>query len=395
VLIGIDGGASKVSAWNITILEDGLFNTGEYNVKYRYKEIGGYNENFKPVDINTQMGQFINSNYSISESEEMQSRVYISACVKAVLSLVDCLKKRDILIGFCMPGIKTADDRGIAVTANGPRISSFCDIFKGMIEKEGINLIWKPMKIGNDAYFCGLGEQYGKGGSFRKFQNIYYCGVSTGIADLLEINGRIIEIDEVSDWFVKTWELASEDNVAIEDYISAKGVMKRFSEKVGESIKDVEKEGIYVQKIRDIAIGGNISTQEVIDGFCYYLAKLVYEIIVTLDVGYKGIFKIRNIYRKWPIKEHKFIGTKLGSVIFGQQIGEFLKESYDDELIWANFISNLKNFISKSLFIENDTKDYYFTKIDRDEFFVFSRLIEAPSIGAGVYAYFSYRGGKE
>ena len=53
LLIGIDGGATKVSAWEIVYNKsNSTFSLGKVNSTKSYREISGYIPDFVPVDIN-------------------------------------------------------------------------------------------------------------------------------------------------------------------------------------------------------------------------------------------------------------------------------------------------------------------------------------------------------
>ena len=59
-LVGIDGGASKVSGWIINdIGEENSYNLSEHHAELPYTSIEGHLTNFKPVEIQKQIPQHV------------------------------------------------------------------------------------------------------------------------------------------------------------------------------------------------------------------------------------------------------------------------------------------------------------------------------------------------
>ena len=56
LLLGIDGGASKVSGWEVKINEsDNTFALGDIQAKRSYRSIPGFITDFKPIDVQQQL----------------------------------------------------------------------------------------------------------------------------------------------------------------------------------------------------------------------------------------------------------------------------------------------------------------------------------------------------
>ena len=116
--------------------------------------------------------------------------------IKVAFQLIQEYYNNDsVLVGIGMPGIKTADKKGIAVMANGPRIPNFISDLTHMLEENNIKLQAPIKELGSDADYCGLGEEYSIQGKLRGIQNAFYFGIGTGIADALKLNNKLLIID--------------------------------------------------------------------------------------------------------------------------------------------------------------------------------------------------------
>ncbi|MEE8341469.1 MAG: hypothetical protein V3R52_05175, partial [Candidatus Neomarinimicrobiota bacterium] len=174
LIIGIDGGASKVSAFVVEAADGGnSFKLGVHNSTREYHD---FQSDFTPVDLPTQLEQIYHNNIMLTPAEEDQAKVFSEAIFEVISDIVQVTKPENILIGIGMPGIKTADKRGIAAMANGPRMPNFVREIEQKLSAAGIALATPVGKLGSDADYCGIGEEYAENGGFRTTENAYYLG---------------------------------------------------------------------------------------------------------------------------------------------------------------------------------------------------------------------------
>ncbi|MBU0529852.1 hypothetical protein KKF86_08890, partial [bacterium] len=122
-IIGIDGGATKVIAHIVKVSQDGrIFILGKQNSVKEYHNYPDFQPEFKPVNLSIQLEQIRDNNIVLTPDERKQSKAYYNAFIDSITNLVELTKAEIMLIGIGMPGIKTANQRGIAVMANGPRM---------------------------------------------------------------------------------------------------------------------------------------------------------------------------------------------------------------------------------------------------------------------------------
>ena len=85
LIVGVDGGATKVSAWEVKFNDKTrVFSLGSLNAEKKYSEIHGFIENFKPVDIQTQLKDRDSGNISPSPYEQQQEEVYVKSCALVI-----------------------------------------------------------------------------------------------------------------------------------------------------------------------------------------------------------------------------------------------------------------------------------------------------------------------
>jgi len=386
LLIGIDGGASKVSAWEIVYdKSNSAFSLGNVNSTKSYRDIKGYIPNFKPVDLNTQLKE-LNSNFNTSIEEQQQASVYVEACSLAIQEIVEQTGISSVLLGIGMPGLKTADRRGIAVVANGPRMIHYSGQLEKQLELSKIKIIAPVNHLGSDADYCGIGENYSSNGLFRNVENAYYLGGGTGVADAMKIDGKLLPFDNAKDWIAKTWEMKNAEGLSLERITSVSGIQKIYSENTGISIEELDSNSIYPQQVSDLAKIGYDEALKTFQVVNSNLALLLYERIVTLNKGWQGLFNFVNP-NKPPLKQkHPYINKVFDKIIIGQRLGDLFDSKSGVEIVKKPVLKLLNKKIQNSIILPESAKAFY---SNLNKIVVVSGLREAPALGAGIDAYFT------
>ena len=394
LLIGIDGGATKVSGWSLNVEGENKFSLGEYNAILSYRDQDGYIEDFESVDIQKQLDEFQTDDIHPTDEEKQHGHTYIQAAAKVVKKLVEMSGINKVLIGEGMPGLKTRDGRGISVMANGPRNIHYCDEMEQILKEAGIKLIEPIAKLGSDAFYCGIGEEYATDGQFRQVENSYYLGGGTGTADALKLKGELVSLDDIKDWFVKTWELKDEDGLSLEKCASAQGIQSIYADYSGQTVQELNANEIYPLQIREKALQDNGAAAKTFETVTKDLAKLIYERISTLYSGWQGLFSFVNENKKAPSNQHNYKKTVFDSIIIGQRLGELFKEARDDNILWKPFFKKLSIQIKESEVLDDEAQKYYCPEGKFNEYLLkISKLREAPALGAGIDAYLTYKNG--
>jgi hypothetical protein len=329
-IIGIDGGATKVSGAQVIRIDDQTFELIKPIKEIQYKDHKSYDSNFAPFTLEEQL-----ANKELTSTEQNQSQLYIE-CITEIIEQI--IEEDPIPIAIAMPGIKTANKRGIKAMVNGPRIPNLCD----ELEKR-LSLKYKIQSIESDADMCAWGEEFGKTGAFRNIENAYYIGGGTGTADGLKLQGKLISFDDAAKWIAKVWELVIEKDTSFESFSSMSGINQL---RTSRSDKEI---GLM-------------------------LGNLLFERISTVFSGWNNQFMTdRNIENM-----HPYHGTLLDRIVIGQRVSDFL-QSDQGAIIFSEVIETL--FIN-CMNSETEIKNHFINNegFDKDRI-VLSNLRSAPIIG--------------
>lgn len=386
LLIGIDGGATKVSAWEIVYDEkQSIFVLGSANAVKSYLEIDGFIADFKPVELTVQLNERTTAIHPTSD-EKQQAAVYVEACARAIYELSQQTGRQKVLIGIGMPGLKTENKRGIAVVANGPRMVDYADRLEQRLKELGIQTASPIAHLGSDADYCGIGENYAGEGLFRSVSNAYYLGGGTGVADAMKLDGELVTFDNAKEWIAKTWEMKSAEGISLELVTSVSGIQRTYAGFSGKSLEKLNEAGIYPLQISKLAKNGEQAAIDTFEVVNQNLALLLYERIVTLNQGWKDLFDFVNPNKPALNPEHPNKGKVFDVLIIGQRLGDLFDDLYGKEIVRKPVLAQLNVLIQNSAFLPDDVKEHY---KDLDAIVKVSKLREAPALGAGVDAFFT------
>lgn len=391
IIIGIDGGATKISGWQVLHDENtGLFALGDKNIQKKYSEYEGFMGDFKPVELKIQLAE-LNSGINFTEEEIRQGSAYINAAADVITEFSRQNQGRKLLIGFGMPGLKTSDKRGISALLNGPRMPHFLEDIEKIVLSRGVELYRSISHLGSDADYCGIGEEYSTTGLFKDVENAYYLGGGTGVADALKLAGKLVTFDSAKDWIAKAWELKTKSGLSMERYASAGGIQFVYSNYSGITVEELNKNHIYPPQILDAALKGEKAALDTINDISANIANLFFERIVTIYSGWENTFDFVNPNRNPLAKEHPYRGTLTERIIVGQRLGDLLEESKDTGLLWDQILEELSSLLAGVS--DTKLKDYYLKSGKFDpEIIKISKLREAPALGAGIDAFLGIEG---
>jgi predicted NBD/HSP70 family sugar kinase len=392
IIIGIDGGASKVSAHVVETTDDGKsFTLGTHHSTKNYRDYNDFQPNFVPVDLPTQLAHINDNNILLTAAELTQANAYYHAFSDTISDLVKLTKAQHLIIGIGMPGIKTNNKHGIVAMANGPRMPHFVREIEQKLLVAGIALATPLTKLGSDADYCGIGEEYSKNGAFRKTENAYYLGGGTGAADALKLHGKLIAFDECKSWIAKTWEMRDGSGRSMENYCSANGIQSIYSDFAGISQSELNKNKIYIEQILKLAAKDDkaaIATWQIVS---QSLADVFFERINTIFCGWKNNFSFIN-QDKLLISSHIYKNTLLDKIIIGQRLGKILDNPLAQEYLVKPLLNNLSELVNKSESLNGRAKSHYLKSGKFDsKIIIASQLNEAPALGAGIDAFRNFK----
>lgn len=393
ITVGVDGGATKVTAIAVEPAGDGLFAPASESITLLYSESTDFNPGFRPVDLRTQLHQYQNSRIVLENSEMIQGKAIIEIIGNCIEQIQREKANRALLVGLGFPGIKTGTGEGIAVLANGPRIPDFTQMLEMALRKRRIILEDRPGKIGSDADYCGIGENYCVGGNFIRYDNAYYIGGGTGVADALKLNGNLVSFDSARNWMAKTWEFKAENDLSLERYISADGIQALYGHESGISVDRLISDGIYHDGILRMAEDGNRHAVKTCEQVIQHLAFLIHERISTLYSGSKHEIEFINPDRKKLETSHPYTGTVLDKIVIGQRLSEFFRMARESGTWYRRFLNMLGRQLVKDKTLDDRLKNHYLENNSfRFSLILLSTLREAPAIGAAVDRYLLFTG---
>ena len=386
IIIGIDGGGSKVSAGIIESKDISTFTIKSLSQQY-YNERSEFNSDFSPVAMDIQLNEYNTEEYNVTNDEVLQGNAIIESFHNSIINLnID----KPILMGIGMVGLKTKDLRGIGAIANGPRIPNFCIQLEDALHKSNIHL-HKPIQyIGSDADNCGIGEEYGKDGLFKDIQNGYYIGGGTGTADALKLKNELIPFDSISSWIAKSWEILNENNISMEQYTSLKGIQSIYSNYSEIPINELCNESIYANEIFSRALKNEQAALLTCADITKYISTLIVERVETIFSGWQNKFGLLNPKHSLLINNHPYKNNLLERIIIGQGLGKLFHLSKNTPLLWDPLHNNIYDMIQKSRVLPSEAKKFLFENGTLKKGFIMtSNLDNSALLGAGVTAIYS------
>ncbi len=389
VLIGIDGGASKVLAHRVDILVDPIrFSPCEPTVEVSYDSSSLYEMGFEPVALEEQLAEHRAGSVHQKEGEERRERAVIDSFFRAISALELEKKSIPIVIGIGLPGLKTPDKRGISAMANGPRMPRFLDRLEALLEEKGFSTVQPVHALGSDADYCGLGEHWGAAGSMRGIENAYYLGIGTGVADAMLLSGQLVPFDTTKSWMPKTWEIMYTDSLSFENMVSAQGMQRRYSAETGLSLDELNIRRIFPWQIFERALTGEDAATRVARATVEALAELLAMRISTLAHG-KSDVRLIDASRQVSA-EHPYLGAVFERIVIGQRLGDIwghaefrsiFRDRVEEQLASQLASEDLPPHIARRYLMDDGRL--------RRELIVHSELRNAPALGAAVDAYFN------
>jgi hypothetical protein len=268
----------------------------------------------------------------------------------------------------------------------------YCSILENKLTSHNIQLVAPISRLGSDADYCGLGEFYTANGSFRGVKNAYYLGGGTGAADALLLKGKLIPFDQIKSWMAKTWEMKNDLDISMERYASASGLQFIYSRHSSISVESLNNTKTYPPQIADLAVKGDQIAIKSYEEVAEYLAILIFDRILTLYCGSPGILKFVNPNRQDLVKDHPYRNEIFDRIIIGQRLAELMASENGQVVLTRPFLIKLTDLFINANKLANGVKDHY---LQNNSFakhkLVFSKLREAPALGAGVDAQLAYR----
>ncbi len=347
-LIGVDGGASGVRAFEVELVErpEGrLLRADSRPVARDWPATASWRTPAqRGVETFSELGP-------LDALEEDQAWKRIETTAACVLELARARGAARVLVGVAMPGVKTVDERGIAFARHGPRAPQFLERLETLLRSEGLELAAPFVRLYGDGWCAGLGEEHAEAGLLRGVECAYYLGGGTGLAEALKLRGELVALESVATWFPKAWQMSDPDAwQSYDDVLSARGINARWAQFEPEQPAHPED-----------CVESSPTARKLFEQTGAALARLVVERVIALRA-------------RGPLEENWPGPHELGRVVVGLRLGRLL----GDERTRASFERAFLACAPKLLEARRLHGVHWVTRI--------STLTAAPAIGAAAAA---------
>lgn len=230
LLLGIDGGASGLRVHVIEVLATGRLRPGGRRLEHSWEGWHG----FLPVDLDQQLRErdaLESGSLEPGEAERGEGHAWVHTLANAVAELTFGLDLADGLrLGVCMPGLKSADGRGILVSRNGPRIPDFSGELERQLAGRNLTLRSPLPPLASDGIAAGWGEEHSPGGLMGGVPDVYYLAAGTGVAEALKQDDRHLALDEVRARLPAPWSIATREGETVEDALSLRSLARDLAD---------------------------------------------------------------------------------------------------------------------------------------------------------------------
>ena len=321
LLVGVDGGATEAKAHHVRCVDEAAhsFSLCPVTSAHAYERMLG----FEPVPVGDQFAQRDAGDIRLSSNERVQGAMLVQAAAEGIANVcreVGGGPNQPVLVGIGMPGLKTADGRGIAVMNNGPRIPDYLVQLEQRLGEMGVKLAAPIAAIGSDADYCGIGEESAAEGLFRDVKHAYYCGCGTGIADAFKLRGRLVPFDAARTWIQKSWQMPTFLGPTFEKLVSVRSLNERYA-----TLLELHNGDTQRFPEADAAAGHAIAVSWM-RTVALIVAELIYERLDTVRNGRANAWHRGEAYASLS-RDHEYRGIILERVILGQRMATIYGDS--------------------------------------------------------------------
>jgi hypothetical protein len=223
--VGVDAGATRVRAGAVRVdWERGrprLELAGEL-----HSEVYPRAEGFEPWPLARQA-----RDPERPDAEVLQAALCLDAtarCIREALTAAPTPRGCELRVAVCLPGLRSAEERGIRAALHLPRMPDFVGELEARLRgfAPGLSPIGRVL---SDGRARGLGERFGAGGAFAGTSEGYYLGAGTGLAESFLRCGDVLDETRLPAGLLRAWELPAGDGTSFDARISAAGVNRAWS----------------------------------------------------------------------------------------------------------------------------------------------------------------------
>jgi len=378
ILIGLDGGATEAKAHAVHC--DDPERPERFTLRPESAgRVYAADPGFAPVPVVQQFSERAAQPLPLTDGERAAGGAWVAAAAAAIADVARACGATRVRVGVGMPGLKTADGRGIEVINNGPRIPDYLERLEAALRAAGVEPAAPIARLGSDADYCGLGEEYAADGCFRDVADAYYAGCGTGVADALKLDGTLVPFDAAKAWIQKSWQLSSALGPTFEKLISAASLNAAY-----QRLLPAAQAGPARFPERDAGAGSRVA-ETWLRTAGLVLAELFFERITTLFSG-RAEAPHRSAGYLALDRAHPFRGTILKRLVLGQRLAQIGADAALGRPLMESLRTSVAELLQRSG--EPALIEGYLTADGtlRDGLLVCSRVRAAPALGAAIDA---------
>lgn len=129
-------------------------------------------------------------------------------------------------VAVCAPGLRTPDQRGLAVCANAPRAPRWSEQLQAALARRGFDV--RIAALVGDGFAAALGESCARAGGLRGIEDGYVLLPGTGLGEGWKRAGTTVPDDERAQLFEPAWSALCEDGGTWEQRLSLRGLNARY-----------------------------------------------------------------------------------------------------------------------------------------------------------------------
>ena len=237
-LVGVDGGATSARACRARCVPGGLRAQADGPARVHATVPG-----FVPVLREAAAS-------ALPLREHQAARTWVESVAQSVL---DVLERGPLLLGVAMPGLKTADGRGLAWLRHGPRAPRFLDDVFERLAPRVADWLAPPQGLFSDAVAALEGERVAEGGLLAGLRGAWYLGGGTGLAEAALVDGRAVAVDDARLGWPRAWELEAGAGASFEQRLSMAALVERCGGFPEARAGDLRVRAVLAEAARDLA----------------------------------------------------------------------------------------------------------------------------------------------
>ena len=156
----------------------------------------------------------------------------ITSCIVNAAAMAPPPQANEVRVGVCLPGLRSADDRGIRAALHLPRMPACLDELEQRLRGQDSRIALFG-RILSDGRARGLGERFGVDGAFADVSEGYYLGAGTGLAESFLSCDVVLDETRLPAQLLRAWELAGADGTSFDARLAAAAVNRAWKHVTG------------------------------------------------------------------------------------------------------------------------------------------------------------------